>query len=64
MVTVDGNVQLAWTVGTHHVEIDVLPDGSIEWFHMDRDTKAYEGSEDPAAELPAALKDALKTLAA
>jgi hypothetical protein len=44
--TNDGNIQLAWDQGRHYVEIDVCPDGQLEWFYRDRETNELDGTED------------------
>lgn len=44
--TVDGAIQVAWYGNNRVAEIDVLRDGTIEWFFKDRATNMAQGSED------------------
>src|SRR5205085_4721084 len=34
--TDEGGVLMSWTRGAHHVEIEVLPNGTYEWFYRHR----------------------------
>ena len=51
-----GTLQLVWDAGRTHVDVDVLADGTFEWFYRDRTTGLTSGQEDCA---PEALPDAL-----
>jgi len=43
--TTDGWMELVWDNGRHHLDIDVRPDGTCEWFYRDRETGDYAGEE-------------------
>lgn len=51
-----GNIQLAWDKGRHYVEVDILPDGRLEWFYRDRETNELDGTEE---EPDSAISEAL-----
>lgn len=44
--TDEGTVQLAWNTKTQYVDIEVYPDGSIEWFYRNRTTDEVDGTDD------------------
>jgi hypothetical protein len=50
--TSEGAWQLAWGAGRHYVEVDVYPDGSLEWFYRDREAGAVEGTADGPIQRP------------
>ena len=42
----DGAVfQFAWDDGPHHLDIDLMKDGTMEWFYCNRKTNAVDGNE-------------------
>lgn len=49
----DASLHLAWDVGHHHVDVDVLSDGSLEWFYRDRSSEILDGTEDACGASPA-----------
>jgi len=62
-LTEKGAVQLAWSkTNDHYADIEVHPNGMVEWFYRDRDTTKYDGSEDavPRSEIPDTLIQYLK----
>lgn len=44
-VTEEGGVSMTWDRGRHHFEIEVLPEGTYDWFYMDRDSKVRASEE-------------------
>ena len=36
---------MSWDNGRHHLEIEVSPGGTYDWFYMDRDSDLREGEE-------------------
>ena len=51
--TAGGAIQIAWYSPRYSVEVDVLPDGRLDWFFRDRTTGVLAGTDDePVAELP------------
>ncbi len=38
-------IQLVWDIENHHLDIDLLIDGTIDWFYRDRTTGDYDGDE-------------------
>jgi len=56
----EGGFQFVWDREEHHLEIDILPDHSTEWFYRNRRTGQIAGDEAPAgAALPNQLRDFL-----
>lgn len=52
----DGGLQLVWDAGPAHVHVDVLRDGALEWFGLDRHTCETWGAEGWSADdVPRAL---------
>ena len=43
--TPEGALQLVWDKGEHHVDIDIYPTGTFEWFYSNRATSAIDGQE-------------------
>jgi hypothetical protein len=41
----DGGFMFAWDNPDHHLDIEILPDGFIEWFYRNRKTEAYDGED-------------------
>jgi hypothetical protein len=41
----DGGFSMAWDRDEHHLEIEILPSGIVEWFYRNRETDEYEGDE-------------------
>lgn len=41
----DGGFSMAWDRDEHHLEIEILPSGIVEWFYRNRKTDEYEGDE-------------------
>lgn len=42
---------MTWDNGSHHFEVEVLPDGRYDWFYLNRDSGERLGEDDcPAAE--------------
>ena len=41
----DGTFVMSWNRGSHHFEIEMLEDGTFEWFYMERSTPIREGEE-------------------
>jgi hypothetical protein len=58
----DGVVTVAWSYPKALFEIEVSGDG-ISWFFRDRERDESEGSDEPAAELPARAMDLLAEIA-
>ncbi len=44
--TPEGALQLVWDRGEHHVDVDIHPTGTFEWFYSNRATNAMDGQED------------------
>lgn len=45
----DGAIlQLVWDCDTHHLDVDVLRDGTTEWFYLDRKTGRTDSGDTPA----------------
>lgn len=40
-----GGLSMTWDRGRHHFEIEVLPDGTYDWFYMDRHSEDRAGAE-------------------
>lgn len=40
-----GGFSMTWDRGRHHFEIEVLSDGTYDWFYMDRDSEGRAGAE-------------------
>ncbi|HKH44800.1 MAG TPA: hypothetical protein VKM72_09065 [Thermoanaerobaculia bacterium] len=40
-----GGFSMTWDRGRHHFEIEVLTDGTYDWFYMDRDSQDRAGAE-------------------
>lgn len=61
----DGTVQFAWDVDEHHIDVDFLSSGGIEWFYRNRQTgKVATGEADKPTPLPKELLKHLKVLKA
>lgn len=43
-----GRFALVWDQGDHHFEIELLPNGTYDWFYMDRGSSLRGGEEDQA----------------
>lgn len=43
--TESGGLSMTWDRGRHHFEIEVLSDGTYDWFYMDRNAKGRAGAE-------------------
>ena len=43
--TESGGLSMTWDRGRHHFEIEVLTNGTYDWFYMDRDSQARAGAE-------------------
>lgn len=41
----DGNFQLVWNEGRHHINIELVGPGQAEWFYLDRETRETDGDE-------------------
>lgn len=55
--TADGErFQFAWSYRSVLVEVEVHPNGAIEWFSRDRVSGAVEGSDEPSPGLPEELR--------
>jgi len=39
-------VQLAWDSGRYYLDIDVFPDGTLQWFFRDRSSNELDGTDD------------------
>jgi hypothetical protein len=52
----DGGFQFVWDNEPHHLEVDILPDGSMEWFYRNRKTDEFDG-DDFSGGFPEALQD-------
>ncbi|HEX4965152.1 MAG TPA: hypothetical protein VF173_30365 [Thermoanaerobaculia bacterium] len=55
---------MSWDNGRHHFEIEVAPNGTFDWFCMDRDSEARTGEEDQplgslSSKMISQLRDAL-----
>ncbi len=50
--TPEGSMQLAWDRDRHHFELDMHPDGAIEWFYLDRTTNMTDSGNDATASAP------------
>jgi len=55
--TVDGTIQLVWDRGRHYIEVDIHPDGGLEWFFKNSETGVRAGSD--AREQVTALRQQL-----
>lgn len=44
-VTPDGGLSMVWDHHRHHFEIEVAPDGSYDWFYLDRESDLRAGAE-------------------
>ncbi len=55
--------QLSWSLRSEVIEIDVLPDGRLHWYALDRATRRSEGSEEPCVGVPRALMARLERIA-
>lgn len=42
----DGRFALVWDRGDHHFEIELLPNGTYDWFYMDRSSSLRGGEEE------------------
>lgn len=40
-----GSFAMVWDRGDHHFEIELLPDGTYDWFYMDRSCALRGGEE-------------------
>lgn len=45
VATEAGGLSMTWDRGRHHFEIEVLADGTYDWFYMDRDSHDRAGAE-------------------
>lgn len=61
-MTATGNVQLAWDTGRHYVEVDILPDGTQEWFYRDRKTNVLDGTDEPEAGVSSMFVDKVRKI--
>ena len=61
--TPDGSFQLVWDRGEHHVEVDVYPEGHLEWFYRNRRTGEVEGADEQIGDLPPLLVKHLESCA-
>lgn len=50
--TTDEAIQLAWENGRHYFDVEIYPDGSLEWFYRDRESGEVEGTEDERSMKP------------
>jgi hypothetical protein len=41
----DGSLLMAWDRGHHHLDLEVLPNGTVEWFYLDRASDRAEGED-------------------
>jgi hypothetical protein len=59
--TPDGNFQLVWDRGIHHLDVDVYSDGMFEWFYTNRETKEFFGNENClSGSMPAEFSQCLR----
>lgn len=42
----ESSLLLVWDIGEHKLDVEVLPNGSIFWFFINRTTKQVEGTDD------------------
>ncbi len=42
----DGSMHLAWDREQHHLDVDLFPDGSFEWFYRNRLTDELDGTDE------------------
>jgi hypothetical protein len=45
----DGSIHLAWDRNEHHLDADIFPDGSFDWFYRNRLTDELDGTADTRA---------------
>ncbi len=43
--TEGGGLSMTWDRGRHHLELEVLADGTCDWFYMDRDSAERAGED-------------------
>jgi len=56
----DGTFVMSWDRGQHHLEIEMLANGSFEWFYMDSGGSSREGEEEqPVGAISSAMRDCL-----
>jgi hypothetical protein len=62
----NGGFAMSWDKGRHHFEIEVTPDGTFDWFYMDRGSDARSGEEDQSLGTlsPGLISQLRRTLAA
>jgi hypothetical protein len=62
----NGGFAMSWDNGRHHFEIEVTPDGTFDWFYMDRssDTRAGEEDQPLGAVSPGLISQLRRILAA
>jgi hypothetical protein len=54
---------MSWDISGRHLEIEILPDTSYEWFYRERSADIAEGGEQPDLEaIPEALAARLRSL--
>lgn len=39
-------IQIVWDLDDHHLELDLNPDGTFEWFYSDRNSGFFTGEEE------------------
>lgn len=44
--TEEGGIFFAWDEGPHHLDIDLLTNGKLEWFYRHCDSGVHAGDED------------------
>jgi hypothetical protein len=52
----EGGFQFVWDRGEHHLEVDILPDRSFEWFYRNRRTGDVAGDDSAAGALPEVVR--------
>lgn len=45
----EGSMHLAWDHGQHHLDVDLFPDGTFEWFYRNRSTNELDGTDESRA---------------
>lgn len=60
----DGSMHLAWDRDQHHLDVDLFPDGSFEWFYRNRLTDELDGTDEGRVlGMPEALARRLRLIA-